>query len=132
MKSARTRIVGIYWAWIDDCGGCLIGSGLGEAATMSLAGLKARSSLGYASPLGRPMEAHSPEPQPGSYWCQTSGGLALYRDAADQRPLMEAGKPLAALAFLALSPGGRAQRDHVAELLFWIGTVGPLLLAYFA
>lgn len=41
---------------------------------------------------------------------------------------MEAGKPLAVLAYLALAPGGRAGRDHVAELL-WPGAdlaEGPL------
>jgi len=33
---------------------------------------------------------------------------------------MQAGRPLAALVYVALAPGGRAKRDHVAELL-WPG-----------
>lgn len=66
------------------------------------------------------MGADSPELQDASFWCQTLGGLALYRAAGDQRPLMEAGKPIAALVYVALAPGARAKRDHLAELL-WPG-----------
>jgi len=53
------------------------------------------------------------------FWCRTLDGLALFR-AGEPRPLMEAGKPLAALVYVALAPGGRAKRDHVAALL-WPG-----------
>lgn len=67
------------------------------------------------------MSDHSPDGGSASYWCRTSGGLALFADPADSRPLMEAGKPVAVLVYLGLAPGGRAQRDHVAELI-WPGS----------
>ena len=53
-------------------------------------------------------------------WCRTLGELALYADVSETRPIMGAGKPLALLAYLALSPNSRAGRDHVAQL-FWPG-----------
>ena len=55
------------------------------------------------------------------FWCQTLGRFALYRDRDDSAAVMQAGKPLALLAYVALSPSGRAERDHVAELL-WPGS----------
>ena len=54
-------------------------------------------------------------------WCRTCGDLALYRTPSDDSPLMDAGKPLAILVYLALAPRQRAGRDHVAELM-WPGT----------
>ncbi|MGE5760901.1 MAG: AAA family ATPase, partial [Gemmatimonadota bacterium] len=55
-----------------------------------------------------------------SLWCQTLGRLALYAEPDGSTPVMEAGKPLAALVYLALAPKARVERDHLAELL-WPG-----------
>ena len=67
------------------------------------------------------MSLDTSEPHPATFWCRTLGALGLYPDSTDPRPLMEAGKPLATLVYLALAPGGKAKRDHVAELL-WPGS----------
>ena len=44
----------------------------------------------------------------GELWCRTLGELSLYRSPEDPTPLMRAGKPLAMLVYLSLTPGGRA------------------------
>jgi len=48
------------------------------------------------------------------------GGLSLHRSEDDARPLMEAGRSVTILAYLALAPQRRADRDRIAELL-WRG-----------
>lgn len=66
---------------------------------------------------------HTPPPgldSGASLWCRTLGELALYAGPDGSRPLMQAGKPVAILVYLALAPPRRAERDHVAEL-FWPG-----------
>ncbi len=66
---------------------------------------------------------HTPPPgldSGASLWCRTLGQLALYAGPEGSRPLMQAGKPVAILVYLALAPPRRAERDHVAEL-FWPG-----------
>ena len=68
----------------------------------------------------------SPSSEPASasqdltFWCRTLGHLALYRSERLGEPIMQAGKPLALVAYLALAPDFRAERDHVAQLL-WPG-----------
>src|ERR1051325_8315403 len=59
-------------------------------------------------------------PRQTAFWCQTLARLALYGDQVHSTPLMDAGKPLAALVYLALAPKGKVERDHLAELL-WPG-----------
>lgn len=61
-----------------------------------------------------------PTPTQPAPWCRTLGALTLYADRTETRRLMEAGKPVALLAYLALAPKHKASRDHVAEL-FWSG-----------
>jgi len=46
------------------------------------------------------------------------GELALYRDRRHPEPTLRSGKSLALLGYLALSPGRRAPRQHLAELLW--------------
>lgn len=48
------------------------------------------------------------------------GGLSLHRSEDDAGPLMEAGRSVTILAYLALAPKRRADRDRIAELL-WPG-----------
>lgn len=69
-----------------------------------------------ASPLSH--QRHRPDAA-ALYWCRAIGRLAVHTDAGDPRPLMGSGKPVAILVYLALA-GGRASRDHIAEL-FWPG-----------
>jgi DNA-binding SARP family transcriptional activator len=52
------------------------------------------------------------------YWCRTLGELALYADSAQAVPLVRAGKSLAILAYLGLSPRRSECRDRIAQL-FW-------------
>jgi DNA-binding SARP family transcriptional activator len=55
------------------------------------------------------------------FWCRTCGTLALFTSPAETTVLMEAGRPLAILVYLALAPKRRAGRDHLCELI-WSGT----------
>lgn len=55
------------------------------------------------------------------FWCRTMGDLALYRDPPGADPIMQAGKPLALLAYVALSSRPSVSKEHVAEL-FWRGS----------
>lgn len=55
------------------------------------------------------------------FWCRTCGTLALFTSTAETTVLMEAGRPLAILVYLALAPKRRAGRDHLCELI-WPGT----------
>jgi DNA-binding SARP family transcriptional activator len=48
------------------------------------------------------------------------GQLGLFRDPTEGEPVLGGGKPVALLVYLALSPGGRARRDHLARI-FWMG-----------
>ena len=50
--------------------------------------------------------------------CHALGEVALYPPEDGDQPILGSSKPVALLAYLALSPNGRANRDHVAEL-FW-------------
>lgn len=52
------------------------------------------------------------------YWCRTLGELALYPDPGHPDPLLRAGKSLAILAYLGLTPARSADRDLIARL-FW-------------
>ncbi len=52
------------------------------------------------------------------YWCRTLGELALYADSSQAVPLVRAGKSLAILAYLGLSPRRSECRDRIAQL-FW-------------
>lgn len=65
-------------------------------------------------------DRHSPRDVRERFWLRTIGLLALHADPLDLTPLMEAGKPLALLTYVALAPNGSMPRDHVAELL-WPG-----------
>ena len=62
----------------------------------------------------------SPRDAPERFWLRTMGTLTLHADPLTHTPLMEAGKPLALLTYVALAPKGAMPRDHVAELL-WPG-----------
>ncbi|MDX1394764.1 MAG: BTAD domain-containing putative transcriptional regulator [Gemmatimonadota bacterium] len=54
------------------------------------------------------------------YHLQTMGHLALFESRDASEPVAADQKPLLLVAFLALTPGHKARRDHVAEL-FWPG-----------
>lgn len=52
------------------------------------------------------------------FWCRTLGDLALFANADDESPLLRSAKPLAVLAYVGLAPRARADRDHVAHLIW--------------
>lgn len=52
------------------------------------------------------------------YWCRTLGELALYAGSSQTRPLLRAGKSLAILTYVGLTPQRAACRDRIASL-FW-------------
>lgn len=72
------------------------------------------------APAARPDVSRSGS-SPSAVRCQTIGRSALYLNSTDAAPLLEGGRPLALLAYLALAPRHRSPRDHLAELL-WPGT----------
>lgn len=57
---------------------------------------------------------------PRTFFFRGMGDPALYGKEGDPEPVLRSGKSLALLAYLALSPGQRAPRQHLAELL-WPG-----------
>jgi DNA-binding SARP family transcriptional activator len=65
----------------------------------------------------RPTGAGASGPVP-TLWARGMGDLALYRKEDDPEPLLRCGKSLALLSYVALSPGRRAPRQHLAELLW--------------
>lgn len=51
-------------------------------------------------------------------WCRVMGEFALYPHRDAETPVITAGKPLALLAYLALSPDQKVDRDRLGELLW--------------
>lgn len=58
------------------------------------------------------------------YWCRTLAELALYSDNSSTTPLVRAGKSLAVLSYVGLSPQRAECRDRIVTL-FWPGTPLP-------